>query len=113
MQTSVPSAYAVDMMAQLQEPLLVGSYALSTGIGAAQAAAAVSSIKGVTATFTLDPVDPRSRLETVFSSAEVTQAEGSLPPAASSPQQVEGCPQQVEGNRPPAETVVCDPAANP
>jgi NAD(P)H-nitrite reductase large subunit len=92
MQTSVQSAYAVDVMAQLQEPLLVGSYALSTGIGAAQAVAAVSSIKGVATTFTLDPLDPRSRLEAVFSSAEVTQAEGSLPPA---------------------EIVVCDPAATP
>jgi len=106
MQTSAPSAYAVDVMAQLQEPLLVGSYALPTSIGAAQAMVSASSIKGVAATFTLDPVEPRSRLETVFSSQEVTQAAGSLQPA-------EVFPQQVEGDRPPAETVACDPAPNP
>jgi len=99
LQTSAPSAYAVDVMAQLQEPPLVGNYLLPTCIGAAQAVVAVSSIKGVTATFTLDPEDPRKRLETVFSAEDVRLAEGS--------------PRRAEGNRLPMETVVCDPAANP
>jgi nitrite reductase (NADH) large subunit len=92
MQTSAPSAYAVDVMAQLQEPKLVGSYALTTTIGAAQAAVAVSSIKGGTTTFTFDPEDPRKRLEALFSAEDLRLA---------------------EGNRPPAETAVCDPVANP
>ena len=92
MQTSVPSAYAVDVMFQLQDPSLVGSYALPTSIGAAQAAVVASSIKGVPATFHLEPDDPRKQLEALFSAEELSLA---------------------EGNRPPAETVACDPAAHP
>jgi hypothetical protein len=77
MQTSVPTAYAVDVMAQLQEPALLGSYALPTRIGAAQAEAVVSAIKGAPMTFTFVPPDARERLETVFSAAEVKAAQES------------------------------------
>jgi NAD(P)H-nitrite reductase large subunit len=79
MQTSFPSAYAVDVMSQMQEPPLLGSYALSSRIGSAQAEAAVSAIKGAPVPFTLSLEDPQKQLGTLFSVEEIQAVQ---PPSA-------------------------------
>ncbi len=75
MLTSVPSAYALDVMAELQEPRLIGSYALATWIGKAQAEVAVSSVKGVSVPFALGAEDARKHLEEIFSADQIRTAQ--------------------------------------